>query len=69
MRDQAELRLYAESVIPGRTIDLQALSGPWQEMAVNWSTQPAATGAVASTGSGDDKGWRTWLVTEQVAGM
>jgi len=67
--DSAELRLYAESPKPGRTIQVQRAATAWSEMSVNWSNQPARTGAIASTASGSDPGWRVWAVTQQVVDM
>ncbi len=66
--DRAELRLYAESIKPDRTIQVQAVTSAWQEMGVTWDTQPATSGPVATTSSGTDKGWRSWDVTQLVGG-
>lgn len=65
----AELRLYADSAKPGRTIQVQSAASAWGEMTINWSNQPARVGAISSTASGADPGWRVWGVTEQVAAM
>jgi hypothetical protein len=66
--DRAELRLYADSVKPDRTIQVQAVTSAWEEMGVTWDTQPATTGPVATTPSGTDKGWKSWDVTQLVGG-
>jgi hypothetical protein len=65
----AELRLYADSAKPERTIQVQRAAAAWGELAVNWPNQPARVGPVSSADSGSDPGWRTWSVTEQVADM
>jgi hypothetical protein len=67
--DSAELRLYADAGTAGRTIQVQSIADPWGEMTVDWSTQPAAAGAVATSGSLTDKGWQSWAVGAQVAEM
>ena len=67
--ESAQLRLYAESAKPDRTMQVQRAGASWGEMTVNWSNQPARTGPTASATSGSDPGWRTWTVTEQVGAM
>jgi hypothetical protein len=67
--DSADLRLYAESAKPGRTIHVQRAASGWGEMTGNWPTQPARIGGIAAAASGSDPGWRTWSVSEQVAAM
>ncbi len=67
--DTAELRLYAESAKPGRTIQVQRAATTWGEMTVNWPDQPARVGPVSSASSGSTQGWRVWAVTPQVAEM
>ena len=67
--DTAELRLYAESAKPGRTIQVQRVAMAWGEMTVSWPNQPARIGAISSSTSGSEQGWRSWSVTAQVAGM
>ena len=39
----------------------------WTHSGVNWGNQPATTGPVATTPSG--QGWRQWSVTSQVQSM
>jgi hypothetical protein len=63
----ATLRLYAPSSAGGRTLEALQLSGSWSESGVNWSNQPATTGAAATTGSGN--GYREWSVTGMVQSM
>ena len=67
--DSAELRLYADGVTAGRTIEAQRIANPWSELEDTWDSQPAGAGAVASTSSGSDKGWNTWAVGPQVGEM
>lgn len=42
---------------------------PGGEMTVSWPNQPARIGAISSSTSGSEQGWRSWSVTAQVAGM
>jgi hypothetical protein len=60
----ASLRLYAASWTDGRTLEALQVADAWAESAVTWDTQPATTGAAATTASG--AGYREWDVTALV---
>jgi large repetitive protein len=60
----ARLRLWTASATNGRTLLATRVAATWGEGSVNWSNQPATTGASASTTSGT--GWREWNVTSQI---
>ncbi|MCL4858862.1 MAG: right-handed parallel beta-helix repeat-containing protein, partial [Caldilineaceae bacterium] len=63
----ATLRLFAASWTNNRTIQALQVAGAWTENGVNWSDQPATTGAAATATSGS--GWREWNVATQVQAM
>jgi hypothetical protein len=63
----ATLRLYAASAAGGRTLQALRLAASWSEGGVTWNTQPATTGAAATTASGT--GYREWDVGGQVQAM
>jgi hypothetical protein len=63
----ATLRLYATSWTSGRTLQALQISSNWAENSVNWSNQPATTGAAVTTSSGS--GYRSWTVTALVQSM
>jgi CSLREA domain-containing protein len=65
--DVATLRLNAASSRTGRTLQALRVAATWSEGSVNWSNQPATTGAAATTASGS--GWREWNVAAQVQAM
>lgn len=67
----AILRLYANSVSSGRTIEAYRLaSSPvWTEAGVNWNNPPPTSGTPATSPSGSTTGWKEWNVTEQVGTM
>jgi parallel beta-helix repeat protein len=63
----AELRLYASSSKPSRTLEVVRVAADWTESAVTWANQPGAVGVAAAAASGD--GWRSWNVVSQVQSM
>jgi len=63
----ATLRLYAGSSASGRTLQALQVNAPWTETGVTWGSQPATTGAAATTSSGS--GYREWNVATQVQAM
>jgi parallel beta-helix repeat protein len=65
----AQLRLYASSYKPGRTLQAFALGGSWTESNVRWNNQPATTGTAATVASGNAPGYRQWAVLTQVSAM
>ena len=65
--ESATLRLYAASAKTGRTLHALRVADAWTENQVSWTNQPATTGAVAATASG--QGYRDWNVTSHVHEM
>jgi hypothetical protein len=63
----AELRLYASSSKPDRTLEVVRVADNWSESTATWANQPPVVGAAARAASGDD--WRHWDVGPQVRGM
>jgi large repetitive protein len=63
----ADLRLYASSSKPGRTLEVMRIAADWTEGTVTWANQPATAGPAAAAASGE--GWRTWNVASQVQSM
>lgn len=63
----ATLTLTAASFTAGRTLQALRITGSWAEGTVTWASQPATTGAAATTTSGSDE--RQWSVTAQVQAM
>lgn len=63
----ATLRLNANSVALGRTLQAYALASPWTETGVTWSNQPATAGSPATAPSA--LGWVQFDVTGQVQTM
>ena len=63
--EQAELRLYAASAAPDRTLAVYGLAGEWDENAVTWASQPAPAGDPATAGSAS--GWQSFDATGSVA--
>jgi hypothetical protein len=63
----AELRLYASSSKPDRTLEVARVARPWTESSVTWVNQPVTTGSAATAASGE--GWLSWKVASQVQGM
>ena len=62
----ATLRLYANSSIAGRTIDVYRAAAPWNEGTVTWNTRPGTTGTAVGSASLGAAGWQQWTVTTQV---
>jgi CSLREA domain-containing protein len=65
----AQLRMYASSYKPGRTLQAFALGGSWTENQVRWNNQPATTGTAATVASGNSSGYRQWAVLTHVSSM
>lgn len=62
----ATLRLYADSQIIGRTIDVHQAASAWDEGTVTWNTSPGATGTAVGSLTLGVAGWQEWTVTAQV---
>jgi hypothetical protein len=65
----AQLRLYARTPTPGRTIEVYrglATAPAWTSTGITWATQPSAVGPAASSSSLVAAGWQTWNVTAHV---
>jgi hypothetical protein len=63
----ATLRVYSDSAVNGRTLQVLQVTGPWTENSVTWVNQPGTIGAAATTTSGT--GWKQWTVTAMVNAM
>jgi large repetitive protein len=63
----ADLRMYASSHKPGRTLQALRVGATWAEGSVRWNNQPATAGTPATTSSGS--GYLEWNVTGQVGEM
>ena len=65
----ATLRLYANTVAGGRTIQVFRVdpAGTWSEAATTWNTLPAVVASSAvETASLSSAGWQQWMVTGTV---
>lgn len=65
----ATLRLYANAVAAGRTIDVYRVdpAAPvWTEGGLTWNNQPLPAGTAVSTASLNAVGWQQWTVTGEV---
>ena len=66
----ADLRLYQDSGVSGRTIQVWRANTAWTESAVTWNTQPATTGtAVTAPSSSSSNVWMSWNVSTLVSSM
>jgi hypothetical protein len=63
----ATLRVYSDSAVNGRTLQVLQVIGPWTENGVTWTNQPGTTGTAATAASGT--GWKQWTVTGMVNAM
>lgn len=65
----AELRLYASSSAPNRTLHADRVAASWTEGGLTWNNQPAITGSAVAILSRGSAGWTTWTVTSAVTSM
>jgi large repetitive protein len=65
----ATLRLYSGSYKEGRTLQAFRLGAAWNELSVNWSTQPATAGTAVTAPSRNSAGYVEWAVTSHVQAM
>lgn len=65
----ADLRLYQDSGISGRTIQVYRSNTAWTESAITWNTQPATTGTAVTAPSSSSGAWMTWNVSTLVTSM
>jgi hypothetical protein len=68
----ATLRLYANSVASGRTINVYTAdqAAPvWTELGLTWTNQPASTGTPVGVASLSAVGWQQWTVTNLVKAL
>jgi hypothetical protein len=63
----ATLRLFTNSLVSGRTIEVFRAAGTWVETTITWANQPGTTGT--STSAASATGWVTWSVTSQVQAL
>jgi hypothetical protein len=63
----ARLRVFATSSSPNRTLQALRLASSWSELLVNWTLQPATTGAASIATSA--VGWVEWNVLTQVQAL
>jgi parallel beta-helix repeat protein len=65
----AQLRLYASSTKPGRTLQALRIGAAWTESTVRWSNQPATAGVASTAVTPSNAAWMQWTATDLVRAM
>ncbi|MEO8323739.1 MAG: DNRLRE domain-containing protein, partial [Actinomycetota bacterium] len=66
----ADLRLYQDTGVSGRTIQVYRSNSSWSESSITWNTQPVTAGtAVTAPSSSSPAVWMTWNVSTLVSTM
>ncbi|HYU61289.1 MAG TPA: DNRLRE domain-containing protein [Solirubrobacterales bacterium] len=65
----AQLYMYLNSGVTGRTLEAYRADASWTETGVTWNNQPGTTGTASTLASSATAGYKFWDVTSAVQGL